>query len=64
MSAHLHFAENAFALHLLLERAESLVNIVVADEYLHVVFLFSGPVRYGEAYGTRFRSDTAANLAG
>ena len=37
MSAHLHFAENAFALHLLLERAKRLVNIVVADEYLHVL---------------------------
>ena len=37
MSAHLHFAENAFALHLLLERAKRLINIVVADEYLHVL---------------------------
>ena len=36
MAAKLHFAENALALHLLLERAERLVNIVVADEYLHV----------------------------
>ena len=33
--AHLHFAKNAFALHLLLESAESLVNIVIADKYLH-----------------------------
>jgi hypothetical protein len=35
MSAHLHFAEDAFALHFLLEGAKRLVNIVVADEYLH-----------------------------
>jgi hypothetical protein len=35
MSAHLHFAEDAFALHLFLERAKRLVNIVIADEYLH-----------------------------
>jgi hypothetical protein len=34
--AHLHFAENTFALHLLLQSAESLVNIVIADKYLHV----------------------------
>ena len=34
--AHLHFAENTFALHLLLESAERLVNVVVADKYLHV----------------------------
>ena len=33
--AHLHFTENAFALHLLLESAESLINVVVADKYLH-----------------------------
>jgi hypothetical protein len=36
MPAHLHFAEDALALHFLLERAKRLVNIVVADEYLHV----------------------------
>jgi hypothetical protein len=42
MAAHLHLAEYALALHLLLERAERLVNIIVADEYLHVVFLFFG----------------------
>jgi hypothetical protein len=41
--AHLHFAENAFALHLLLESAESLINIVVANQYLHV-----NPVPYLE----------------
>jgi len=35
VSAHLHFTEDAFALHFLLERAESLVNIVIANEYLH-----------------------------
>ena len=29
--AHLHFTENTFALHLLLESAESLINVVVAD---------------------------------
>ena len=33
--AHLHFTENTFALHLLLESAESLINVVVADKYLH-----------------------------
>jgi hypothetical protein len=36
MTAHLHFAENAFALHLLFQCAKRLVNVVVADEYLHV----------------------------
>ena len=33
---HLHFTENAFALHLLLESAERLIDIVIADKYLHV----------------------------
>jgi hypothetical protein len=34
MAAKLHLAENALALHLLLERLEGLVDIVVADENL------------------------------
>ena len=33
--AHFHFAEDAFALHLLLESAEGLIDIVIADKYLH-----------------------------
>lgn len=36
MATHLHFAEDTFALHLFLESAESLINIIIADEYLHV----------------------------
>ncbi|MCY1372855.1 hypothetical protein D9M69_600920 [compost metagenome] len=36
VATHLHFAEDTFALHLFLESAESLINIVIADEYLHV----------------------------
>jgi hypothetical protein len=35
MAAKLHLAENALALHLLLQRLESLVDIVVTDENLH-----------------------------
>lgn len=35
--AELHLAENALALHLLLERLESLVDVVVANENLHAV---------------------------
>jgi hypothetical protein len=35
MSAHLHFTEDAFTLHFLLQSAKRLVNIIVADEYLH-----------------------------
>src|ERR1700743_1167990 len=32
MAAELHLAENALALHLLLQRLEGLINIVIADE--------------------------------
>ena len=39
MLAELHLAEKAFALHLLLQRPEGLVDIVVTDENLHVPFL-------------------------
>ena len=35
VTAQLHFAEDAFALHLLLQRAKRLINIVVTDENLH-----------------------------
>jgi hypothetical protein len=35
MSAELHLAEDSLALHLLLERLEGLVNIVIANENLH-----------------------------
>ncbi|VTZ61035.1 hypothetical protein EMEDMD4_230036 [Sinorhizobium medicae] len=33
-AAHLHFAEDAFTLHLLLENTKSLVDVIVPDEYL------------------------------
>src|SRR5262245_31709332 len=35
MAAELHFAENALALHLLFERLQGLVDVVVANENLH-----------------------------
>ena len=40
MAAEFHLAEYALALHLLLQHPEGLVDIVVADENLHAVFLF------------------------
>src|SRR4029077_1392328 len=40
MLAELHLTEDAFALHLLLQRPEGLVDIVVTDKNLHAVFLF------------------------
>jgi hypothetical protein len=41
MLAKFHLAKEAFALHLLLQRFEDLVDIVVTDENLHAVFLFN-----------------------
>src|SRR5262245_25439986 len=35
MAAELHLAENALALHLLFERLQGLVDVVVANENLH-----------------------------
>ena len=35
MDVPLHFAERAFALHLLLQRLEGLIDVVVADENLN-----------------------------
>jgi hypothetical protein len=42
MAAKLHLAENALALHLFLQRLESLVDIIVTDENLHASFLLNG----------------------
>ena len=41
MAAEPHLAEEALALHLLLQHLEGLVDIVVTDENLHVPFLFN-----------------------
>tara|TARA_R100000656_G_scaffold123789_1_gene100758 strand:- start:224 stop:532 length:309 start_codon:yes stop_codon:yes gene_type:complete len=34
-----HFAEDTFTLHFLLQRFESLINVIVANEYLHELSL-------------------------
>jgi hypothetical protein len=39
MPPELHLAENAFALHLLLQYLEGLVDIVITDENLHLLLL-------------------------
>jgi hypothetical protein len=39
MTAELHLAEDALPLHLLLQRLEGLIDIIVADENLHAFFL-------------------------
>ena len=44
MLAKLHLAEDAFALHLPLQRLERLVDIVVSNENLHEAFLFNRAV--------------------
>src|SRR4029453_13267124 len=57
VAAKFHLAENPLALHLLLQRLEGLVDIVVADENLHAWFLFlpissmyrSPPIRHRSA---------------
>ena len=69
MAAELHLAEDALALHLLLQHLEGLIDIVVTDKNLHAAFLFDraidgsdGQRRPGhwrtemynsDAYGTR-----------
>jgi hypothetical protein len=40
MAAKLHLAENPLALHLLLERLEGLIDVIVPDENLHAAYLF------------------------
>src|SRR5262249_2964273 len=40
VAAELHLAENPLALHLLLERLEGLIDVIVPDENLHAAYLF------------------------
>src|SRR5665811_511699 len=40
MAAELHLAENTLALHLLLQRLEGLIDIVIANENLHAASSF------------------------
>jgi hypothetical protein len=60
VTVQLHLAKDALALHLLLQHLKGLVDIVVANENLHSVFLFDraiartdaralGPLAYGYA---------------
>ncbi len=53
MAAALHLAEDALALHLLLQNSEGLVDIVVTDENLHPVFLFDRAVDGPDGQGAR-----------
>ena len=53
MAAEFHLAEYAFALHLPLQHLKGLVDIVVADENLHAVFLFDRAVNGPDCQGAR-----------
>jgi hypothetical protein len=53
VAAEFHLAEYALALHLLLQHPEGLVDIVVADENLHAVFLFDRTVNGPDGQGAR-----------
>ncbi len=53
MAAELHLAEDALALHFLLQHLERLVDIVVTDENLHAAFLFDRAVDGPDGQGAR-----------
>jgi hypothetical protein len=65
MAAEFHLAEYAFALHLPLQHLKGLVDIVVADENLHAVFLFDRAVNGPDGQGARghWRTDTHNSAA-
>ena len=58
MAAKLHLAENALALHLFLQRLESLVDVVVTDENLHASFL----LKWQSGCRVRSRPQTARRV--
>jgi hypothetical protein len=43
MAPQFHLTKDAFALHLFLERLQSLVDVIVANENLHEAILLPGP---------------------
>jgi hypothetical protein len=51
MPAEFHLAKDAFALHFSLQRLEGLIDIVVANENLHVVLLFNPTVDRPNTHG-------------
>jgi hypothetical protein len=53
MLPELHFTKDAFTLHLFLQHPEGLVDIVVADENLHVIS-FSVDLRNGQGGGSAY----------
>ena len=53
MAAQLHLAEHTFALHLLLQHPQRLVDIVVTDENLHAAFLLDRAVNGADGQGAR-----------
>ena len=53
MTAQLDLAENALALHLLLQHLKGLVDIVVTDENLHSAFLFDRAIDGTDGQGAR-----------
>src|SRR5580704_8537960 len=53
MTAQLHLAEHALALHLLLQHPQRLVDIVVTDENLHAAFLLDRAVDGADGHGAR-----------
>ena len=59
MAAEFHLAEDALALHLLLQHLEGLVDIVVTDENLHAAFLFDQAIdgSYGQEAWGQWRAD-------
>ena len=60
----LHFAEVAFALHLLLQRLEGLIDVVVADENLNQRSLSYHPFPLGPPDIRRRRTDKSLAPAG
>ena len=53
MAAQLHLAENALALHLLLQHLKGLVDIVVPDKNLHSAFLLDRAIDGTDGQGAR-----------
>ena len=64
VAAELHLAEETFALHLLLQRLEGLIDIVVADENLHAAFLLDSRDQDTDMDGSGADGNCGTNTVG
>jgi len=63
MATELHLAKDSLALHLLLQRFQSLVDVIVANEYLHAFNPVAVPCELAEVFVFKWKTLPPAAFA-